>query len=81
MPEPEVINYPVLPANWDAVIMFGQGRWLFSMNGREALDANAYLGPGKLFELYDVPDHRATWEKLRLMEYAALSAIHAQEAK
>jgi hypothetical protein len=80
MPEPAVIDYPVLPANWDAVMMFGQGRWQFSMNGRECLDANAYLGPGKLFELYAVPDHRAMWEKLRAMEYAALTALRAQEA-
>ena len=80
MPEPAAIDYPVLPANWDAVMMFCRGQWHFSMNGRECLDLNTYLGPGKLFDLYEVPDHRAMVERLRVMEHAALTALRAQEA-
>lgn len=73
-PPPTVIE--VCPLAWPVVRMFFRCDWQISQGQYLAINKASLLGPGQMFELYEVEDHRQMLEDLLVMQVAALNVLH-----
>ena len=76
-PQAVDVDFEVWDENWDAVMMFlrMQTQWTTSMAGYVGLKYEVLLGPGGLFDLYNVEDPRDALERLQILEATALEEL------
>lgn len=79
LPEREQSNFEVWPENVEAVQLFVRSstQWRMGPGGPVGLD---YLAVFRIMELYDIKDQQVTFEKLQVMEMAALVKINERNA-